>query len=114
MLSAQQHIVSTPWTLSRGPRALPRPGRWPRPTSRRPGLLALLAMMAGVLALVPPFGEFAVDDDWAYARAVHQLLVDGVYHPSIWIDTSFLAQAWWGAAVASVLGFSHTSLRLST
>jgi 4-amino-4-deoxy-L-arabinose transferase-like glycosyltransferase len=70
--------------------------------------------MGGALLLVPPAGEFPIDDDWVYAQAVQQLLTDGVYHRSVWIDTAFMAQAWWGAGVSTVLGFSHTSLRVGT
>src|SRR4051794_38003116 len=74
----------------------------------------LLAVMGGALLLVPPIGEFPIDDDWAYAQVVQRLLTDGVYHRSVWIDTAFLAQAWWGAGVSELLGFSHTSLRIGT
>jgi 4-amino-4-deoxy-L-arabinose transferase-like glycosyltransferase len=78
------------------------------------GRLILLAALLGIVLAVPPTGAFPVDDDWIYAQSVQQLLTDGVYHRSVWIDSAFLAQAWWGAAVSWLFGFSHTTLRLST
>jgi hypothetical protein len=92
----------------------PRLARWARLDASHACLLVLVAVLTGALLAVPPVGEFAVDDDWVYAQAVHQLLTDGVYQPSIWIDTTFVAQAWWGAGASLLLGFSHTTLRLST
>ncbi|MFN8636496.1 MAG: glycosyltransferase family 39 protein [Chloroflexota bacterium] len=64
--------------------------------------------------VVSPVGEFAVDDDWTYAQAVQHLVETGAYHRSVWIDTAFVAQAWWGAAISKLLGFSLTGLRLGT
>jgi 4-amino-4-deoxy-L-arabinose transferase-like glycosyltransferase len=117
-IAAMSQPLAEPWAApERSARRIAvtaRRLRWPRLDAQRVCLLVLLAVMAGALILVPPFGEFAVDDDWVYAQAVHQLLTDGVYRPSIWIDTSFFAQAWWGAAASYLLGFSYTSLRLST
>jgi hypothetical protein len=71
-------------------------------------------VLLGTVVLVSPVGAFPVDDDWIYAQTVQQLLTDGRYRRSSWIDTAFLAQAWWGAAASWVFGFSHTTLRAST
>ncbi|MCC7371666.1 MAG: glycosyltransferase family 39 protein [Chloroflexi bacterium] len=71
-------------------------------------------VMAGVVVLAPPGGEFPVDDDWIYAQTVQQLLTEGRYQRSVWIDSAFLAQAWWGAALSWLFGFSHTTLRAGT
>jgi 4-amino-4-deoxy-L-arabinose transferase-like glycosyltransferase len=78
------------------------------------GMVALLAVLAAVPLLIPPGGEFPVDDDWAYTRAVQQMIETGSYQRSVWIDTAFVAQAWWGVLVSQVLGLSQTSLRLGT
>jgi hypothetical protein len=67
--------------------------------------------MAGMVALVPPAGEFALDDDWSYSKTVLRLLTTGRYEPSAWIDASFIFQAYLGALVSTLFGFSHTTLR---
>src|SRR5438045_476636 len=80
-------------------RALPwhMVGRWVE--HRVFGRVLLLVVLVGVVLAVPPTGEFPVDDDGIYAQTVQQLLTDGQYHRSVWIDSAFLAQAWWGASV---------------
>src|SRR5437868_2489647 len=114
MLSNRRGVLPTSGITRRWSPMLACLGRLARLDAGRAGLLVVLVTLAGALVVVSPFGEFAVDDDWVYAQAVHQLLVDGVYRPSIWIDTAFVAQAWWGAGASLLLGFSYTSLRLST
>lgn len=76
--------------------------------------LILGMALAGVVVLAPPVGEFPIDDDWIYAQSVQQVLAEGRYHRSVWIDSAFLAQAWWGAALSRLFGFSHTTLRAGT
>src|SRR5438067_3533531 len=78
-----------------------------------PPLLLLLAL-AGLVAAVPPFGEFPVEDDWLYARAVEALIQHGQLQVPAWTATSLVLQACWGALIALLFGFSHSALRAST
>jgi 4-amino-4-deoxy-L-arabinose transferase-like glycosyltransferase len=108
------HVPATCRGLAGGRAGLRELARRARVDALLAGYVVLLVVMAGALLLVPPGGEFSVDDDWIYAQTVRRLMTDGVYQPSVWIDTAFLAQAWWGAAVSWLFGFSQTSLRLAT
>jgi hypothetical protein len=64
--------------------------------------------------IVSPVGEFALNDDWIFAQAVDTLLQTGIYRGHPYLNATFVAQAYWGALFCKVLGFSFTSLRLST
>jgi len=73
-----------------------------------------LAAFALTILFVNPLRETAVDDDWAYALTVEQLLQTGSYrlHGSQVANMPF--QAYWGGLFARVLGYSFASLRIST
>ncbi len=77
-------------------------------------LLHPLSWLFAILVLVAPVGDFPLNDDWQYARAVkrlvetHQLVIDTPVAPSL------VGQVYVGALLCALFGFSHTLLRLST
>jgi len=81
---------------------------------RHAWLLGLIAAYAGVIIWVRPFGNFPLNDSWAYAWSVRTLLDTGVLRISDWAAPSLIGQVLWGALFARVLGFSFWALRLST
>lgn len=65
------------------------------------------------LALVRPFGDFPLNDDWAYAYSVRVLLEEGQLRLSDWVPASTVFHIVWGAAWSLALGESFAVLRLS-
>jgi hypothetical protein len=80
--------------------------------------LALFWLIAGILApvilLINPIREMALGDDWGYALAVKNLVETGSFKSVDWATPSMPFQAYWGALFAHLLGYSFTSLRIST
>ena len=77
--------------------------------------LSLLALaMAALVIVVPPAGEFPIDDDWLYARTVQGLVERGRLEVPAWSAVSLVLQAYWGGLFTRLFGFSHTALRAST
>jgi 4-amino-4-deoxy-L-arabinose transferase-like glycosyltransferase len=76
-------------------------------------LLILLAFGLTVLC-VDPLRETPMEDDWAYAWTVRNLLETGRYQLHDWLSANMPFQAWWGALAATLAGFSFGVLRVST
>jgi len=76
-------------------------------------LLLLLAGWMLVIFVVNPLGEFPINDDWAYAKNVYHLAVNGVLKFSDWPAMTLIAQTLWGALFCKLFGFSFTTLRFS-
>ena len=72
------------------------------------------ALMLITVAMVPPGGDFPLNDDWIYAKTVEHLLDTGVYEANPYGDPTLIAQAYWGALFCSAFGYSFTVLRIST
>src|SRR5439155_5147963 len=91
-----------------------------RATGLRPALdviaapFVLMLAMACLVAVVPPAGEFPINDDWDFARIVQTLVERGTLEFSAWTAASVVAQIYWGAVFVKLFGFSHTVLRVST
>ena len=86
-----------------------RAPRFQMPPLPCPPLELLLTVL-----LVPPAGDFPLNDDWIYAQAVQGILEDGHFsgHP---YSTALLGvQAYWGALFCAVFGFCFVVLRCST
>jgi hypothetical protein len=64
-------------------------------------------------AVVYPVGEFAVNDDWAYAKNVHNLVVNGKFVVDEWPAMNLISQTLYGSLAAGVFGFSFTVLRMA-
>jgi len=74
-----------------------------------PWLLGLGWLAA--IAVVDPRGEFPLNDDWAYAHPVRQLLETGFPELSGWTVPTLVAQVAWGALFCLPAGFSFEALR---
>lgn len=77
-------------------------------------LLIIFLIWGGSLAIVNPFGDFPLNDDWASAQTVKHLLETGNYLPSPWMAMSLVTNILWGALFCLPAGFSFIALRLST
>ncbi len=77
------------------------------------GPVVLAAFFIGAVLLVPPRGEFPINDDWDYAATVGDLLRYGEIRLSDWPAMSLVAQVFWGGLFAKLFGLSYMSLRLS-
>jgi hypothetical protein len=68
-----------------------------------------------MIILVNPLGNFPLNDDWVYARAVQSILQKGYLDLSTGHTAANLfSQAYWGALFCLPFGFSFTALRFST
>jgi hypothetical protein len=76
--------------------------------------LAPLLGLALLLLLVPPAGNFPVNDDWNHAGAVRALVEDGRLEIGPTTSATLVLQALWGAGFARLFGFSFETLRLAT
>lgn len=72
--------------------------------------------MAFVLSefIVQPFGEFPLNDDWAYTKALNNLRLYGKIDIGTWPAMTLLTHVLWGYGFTGVFGFSFFVLRLST
>lgn len=78
-------------------------------------LCSVLSIFALWTAVAPPWGEFPLNDDWAYAWSVQQLLETGRLHVSQWTSATAISPVFVGALSVLLWGeFSFTALRLST
>jgi hypothetical protein len=83
--------------------------------SRDGAALALIAVgAAAVVAAVGFRGDFPLSDDWSYAFSSRTLCTEGHLQFLPWTGASLLLQAWYGALLCRVFGFSFEVLRLST
>ena len=64
----------------------------------------LAALMLLTVAMVPPGGDFPLNDDWIYAKTVEGILETGAYEANPYGDPTLIAQAYWGALFCSVFG----------
>ena len=76
--------------------------------------LLLVLLWACLVALADPRGDFPLNDDWTYSRAVRTLLTEGDYRPLPWGSSTLVVQVLWGALFCLPFGFSFMALRLST
>jgi tetratricopeptide (TPR) repeat protein len=77
-------------------------------------MLIIAALWCISLFIVNPFGNFPLNDDWAYGLAVKHLIENGDYRPSGWPAMPLITNVLWGALFCVPAGFSFTALRLST
>jgi len=80
---------------------------------------ALCWVLLGVLvllmrALIHPVGEFPLNDDWSYARAVRTWVETGQLRFTGWTSVPLIAQVVWGKLFCLPSGFSFAALRWST
>ncbi|HUT16437.1 MAG TPA: glycosyltransferase family 39 protein [Anaerolineae bacterium] len=77
-------------------------------------ILGITALWLCGTLLVNPTGDFPLNDDWSYGRAVLHLLDEGRLRLTGWTSMPLLAQVLWGALFCLPSGFSFTALRVST
>ena len=83
--------------------------------NKRAPLGIVLAIFLAVVLFVNPLRAGTMDDDdWAYALSVRHLLTTGKYQWHAWPTSNTPFQAYWGALFARLLGYSFSSLRIST
>jgi hypothetical protein len=87
--------------------------------SLRIPLALLVAVWLLIIAIVNPVGEFMVNDDWSYVRALDRFLSEGRLVGTGWGPNwapggpSLLTHLMWGRMFTWVGGYSLTSLRMS-
>jgi hypothetical protein len=67
-----------------------------------------------MVALIHPAGNFPLNDDWVYGRAVRLLLQTGRFALLSAASANVIGQAYWGALFCLPFGFSFDALRAST
>ncbi len=80
----------------------------------RTSVLVLVLLFLAVLSVTTPIGDFPLNDDWVYGRAVRHLLQNHEYRPTPWTSMTLLTQVLWGWLFSLPFGFSFTALRFST
>jgi hypothetical protein len=85
-----------------------------RRSSALPAFLLLTVIQVGLFVVGQPFGNFPLNDDWAYALTVKWLVDDHVFKLSNWIVPNLLPQSLLGWLCASLFGHSFSALRLLT
>jgi 4-amino-4-deoxy-L-arabinose transferase-like glycosyltransferase len=76
-----------------------------------PLLLMLLWLLA--ILIVDPYGEFPINDDWAYTKNVYELSVNRTFYVDDWPSMTLVSQVLYGALFTKVFGFSFSVLRIS-
>ena len=74
----------------------------------------LLLLWIAMAILVNPTGDFPLNDDWSFGRAVRTLVDEGKYSPTGWTSMPLLTHVLWGSLFCLPFGFSFTTLRVST
>ncbi|MDD5572016.1 MAG: glycosyltransferase family 39 protein [Bacteroidales bacterium] len=62
---------------------------------------------------INPIGEFPINDDWAYAKNVYNLVENGRFVVDYWPAMNLVSQTIYGSGFAFIFGFSFTILRIS-
>jgi hypothetical protein len=69
---------------------------------------------SAVVFLANPSGDFPLNDDWSYSRAVETLVDHHRLQFTDFTSVTLIAQVLWGALFCLPFGFSFLALRLST
>ncbi len=77
-------------------------------------ILVIISIWAVMVILVNPLGDFPLNDDWAFGRAVQSVVEKGEFQLSGWGAMNLFSQVFWGALFCLPFGFSFTALRFST
>jgi hypothetical protein len=77
-------------------------------------LVPLSLAMLSVAALVSPWGNYPVNDDWQYARILRHLFETGRFRVDVDVAPSLVGQIWLSLPIVKLAGFSHTALRAET
>jgi len=77
-------------------------------------IIAIILIWLTMVAFSKPVGNFPLNDDWSYGRAVKTLLQQGRPEIIDIVTMTLIAQVYWGALFCLPFGFSFTALRIST
>jgi len=75
--------------------------------------LLLVGTYVVSILVVNPLGDFPLNDDWSFSRAVEGLVEHGDWRPTGWTSMSLITQSLWGAIFCLPAGFSFNALRFS-
>lgn len=76
--------------------------------------LIIGVVWSAMVTLANPIGDFPLNDDWVYARAVKSVLENGYYNFPSPSSANVGPQVYWGALFCLPFGFSFTALRFSS
>lgn len=75
-------------------------------------LLVLIFIIAEILVF--PVGNFPLNDDWSYARAVVVFNDKAEFNFGVWPAMTLCSHILWGSVFTKIFGFSHFVLRFSS
>src|SRR5262245_54467893 len=82
-------------------------------TDRRNLFVCALLVLSSIAATVTVL-EMGLHDDWSYTYTARDLAATGQFHYFGWASAMVGIQAWFAALVIRILGFSFTTVRLTT
>jgi hypothetical protein len=74
----------------------------------------LVVVFVASIIVINPLGDFPLNDDWSFARAVQGLIQQGDWRPTGFTAMPLITQSLWGSAFCLPAGFSFNALRCST
>jgi hypothetical protein len=77
-------------------------------------IVGIVLLWIAVIALVNPFGDFPLDDDWAYGKPIKAFLEKGRFEFTSWASMTLIGQLLLGLLATKLFGFSFTVLRFVT
>src|ERR1700743_2192812 len=78
------------------------------------GICLVVLIWLASLCAVHPLGNFPLNDDWSFGRAVKILIEKHDFRPSGWTAMALVTNVLWGGLFCLPSGFSFTALRIST
>jgi hypothetical protein len=76
--------------------------------------VAVVVVFLVTVAFVGPWGDFPLNDDWAYAFATRTLIASGTWQPTRWPAMPQISNALWAAPICAASTCSFDDLRLTT
>jgi hypothetical protein len=71
-------------------------------------------VFVGCIALIRPWGDFPINDDWQYAKIALQFAKTGIYKTHYQIAPALVGQVLLSYPIIKLFGFSHLALRILT
>jgi Dolichyl-phosphate-mannose-protein mannosyltransferase len=82
--------------------------------SQHAGIVLVVFGWLLLVLVANPTGEFPLNDDWSFSKAVENLVLHGRLAFTDWTSMTLVAQVLWGALFSLPFGFSFLALRVST
>ena len=77
-------------------------------------LIALGLVFAATIAVVGPFGNFPLNDDWSFGSTTQRLFATGIWAPTSYPSMPLITNALWALPVCSLTACSFDDLRIAT